>query len=250
MAFYFKQINKIDINYVIIVLHMLLKNRFLKKISIFCLCLFASSCATVSVYNIDLRYEPTKHITKSDINIEKITFTITSFNDLREVENRIIIGKVIDSKGKEVPIATIKEKPAHAVTLAFRDAFYKAGLSISDIIPQWDLKEGSLKSEWGSIVIGGEVFKLEILVKDGIAMKHYETNIKLRLTIGDSRTSKIFYIPSYEATNRVTDITFSEEKAQKYLNSSLSALIERIISDYELWNKIEKQFTQKADINR
>ncbi|MCX7966302.1 MAG: hypothetical protein N2596_06730, partial [Syntrophorhabdaceae bacterium] len=108
---------------------MFLKNTFHESLSIIFLfiCILLPSCATVSVYNIDLKYEPTKQATKPHVAPDRILFTITEFKDLRKTDNEIIIGKVVDTKGKEIPIASLTQRPAQAIPKAFKDALLRVG---------------------------------------------------------------------------------------------------------------------------
>ncbi|MCX8110311.1 MAG: YajG family lipoprotein [Syntrophorhabdaceae bacterium] len=190
------------------------------------------------MYNVNLNYEPTKQATKPEINLSKVVFTVAEFNDLRNMENKSVVGKVIESKSKETPIISLEKKPSYAFASAFKDALFRSGLTVAGDIPSWDNKEGSIKKEWGRIIIGGNINELELVVKDGIATKSYEAKVNVRIMVGDVKKSEIFYIPTYESANTITDITFSEEKAQRNLNAVISTVIDRLIADKELWKKI------------
>jgi len=199
--------------------------------------LFAS-CSTVSVYNVSLNYEPTKQTSKPDADLNRVVFTVTEFNDMRNLDNKNMVGRVIESKGREIPIVSLEKKPSYAFANAVKDALFKAGFTVAGDIPKWDNKEESIKKEWGRIVIGGNINELELVVKEGIATKTYETKANVKIMIGDVKRSSIFYIPTYESANTVTDITFSEEKAQKNLNTVISIVIDRLMADKDLWNKV------------
>lgn len=196
------------------------------------------SCSSVSVYNVNLNYEPTRQASKPDINLNRIVFTVAEFNDLRNMENKSIVGKVVESKGREIPIVSLEKRPSYAFAGAVKDAFFRSGLTVAGEIPKWDNREDSIEKKWGRIIIGGNIQELELIVKDGIATKSYEAKANVKIMIGDVKKSRIFYIPTYESANTVTDITFSEEKAQKNINGVISTVIDRLIADKELWNKI------------
>jgi len=187
---------------------------------------------------VNLNYEPTKQAIRPDINLNRVIFTITEFNDLRDMENKNIVGRVVDTKEKEIPIVSLDKRPSYAFASAIKDAFFRAGLTVAGDIPKWDNKEESIKKDWGRIVIGGNINEINLVVKEGIATKTYEAKANVRLMISDTKSSRIFYIPTYESSNTVTDITFSEEKAQRNLNAVISTIIDRMMADKELWNKI------------
>ncbi len=200
--------------------------------------LLFTACSSVSVYNVSLNYEPTKQATKPDITLNRVIFIVTEFNDLRDIENKNIVGKVVDTKGKEIPIVSLDKRPSYAFANSLKDVLFRSGLTVAGDIPKWDNKEGSIKKDWGRIVIGGNINEINLVVKDGIATKTYEAKANVRIMVGDTKSLKVFYIPTYESANTVTDITFSEEKAQRNLNAVISTVIDRMMADKELWNKI------------
>lgn len=221
---------------------MVFKRRLL-GIGICLMVLFTASfsmvaCSSVSSYNVNLKYEPTKTNPKPDVSLNKVVFTIGEFNDLRKIDNKYIVGKVIDSGSKEIPVLTIQKQPSLAVANAIKDAFFRSGLTVAGDVPKWDLQGKNIKKEWGRIIIGGNIQQLEVVIKEGLTTKAYDARVNLRVMVGDVKKSQIFYIPTYESTNTLTDITVSDEKAQKIVNGVISTVIDRLMSDNDLWSKV------------
>jgi len=202
--------------------------------------LMCVSCSSVSSYNVNIKYEPTKAVSRPDSDLSKVVFTVAEFNDSRKIDNRYIIGRVVDTKDREIPVITIQQEPSSSIAHALRDALYKANLTVAGDIPKWDLQEKGIKKEWGRIVIGGNIQQLEGVVKEGLTTKAYEAKANIKLMVGDVKKAQIFYIPTYESANTWTDISVSDEKIQKILNSVITTIIDRVISYKELWGKLSE----------
>src|SRR5512135_2402138 len=122
----------------------------LKMIMSICImAVFFLSCAQVSYYAINIHYSPQKTITKNSSNNKKPLITVAHFNDARAIENKTIMGKKIKSKGDKVLAFAIESNPARSVSLAFKDFLQRAGYTVDEVMPEWDLNKKSIKNLWG-----------------------------------------------------------------------------------------------------
>ena len=67
-----------------------------------CLLLLVSGC-TPKLYNIDMRYQPTKTITPALNDGRKYSLMVASFIDRRKMEDTLLIGRVITRGGSTIP---------------------------------------------------------------------------------------------------------------------------------------------------
>jgi hypothetical protein len=83
------------------------------------------------LYNVNMRYEPTKVIQPVQSDGRKYSLTVASFTDRRKMEDTIMIGRVIQSNGTSIPILPKYVKPTDAVASALRELMFKAGYTVS-----------------------------------------------------------------------------------------------------------------------
>lgn len=211
----------------------------LNSIYILLFFLFSSlACARTSLYRINLNYEPQKAVPYTKQGIQKYNITVSVFNDRRVLDDTLIIGKRVFPDGKETRVLSRFLEPSHAVASGIKDILSGAGYTVRRGMPSWDLRESSIKSQWGTLVIGGSIDELLVICQSGFPAMLYEATVRLRVVVADVQSSKIIYTTTLESTSSLKHLRFSEHYMQQQLNSALSLAIEKILEGNELENKI------------
>jgi hypothetical protein len=207
------------------------------------LLLMVSGCAQTPLYTINIRYEPTKPPPQAEGIVKKQILTVAEFNDVRDIDDHLKIGYVLKSGGKKIHVLPDKAKASEAVATGVRDYFHQAGYTVSGIQPAWDLQGKSIGRDWGNLVIGGTIHKLEIICDDSEPLspvKTYSATVNLGVSFADTAAKRILYKTSVEGSASLKDVTFSPEKLQKQLNNVLSDVIEKLFTGQQFLQQMKK----------
>lgn len=209
--------------------------------AIACLFLLASlgGCAP-KLYNIDMRYEPTKAIQPAATDGRKYSLTVATFVDRRKMDDTIVLGRVIQSDGTPILILPKYVKPADAVASALREVLSKAGYAVSPDRPAWDITEESIRPEWGTLLVGGTIDELDVTCVESLTMKKYSAKARLTLLFADVQKKRIFYRVTSESSSSLDHILFSEEKLEAQINGVLSDALEKAIEGRETTRQIRE----------
>ncbi len=191
-----------------------------------------------------MRYEPTKVIQPAPTDGRKYSVTVASFVDQRKMEDTLLIGRVIKSDGATIPILPQYVKPPDAVASALRELLFKSGYLVSPDRPAWDLKEASIRPEWGTILIGGTIDDLDVTCLDNLTMKRYSAKARVTLIFADVQKKRIFYRVTSESSSSLDHIIFSEEKLESQINGVLSDAMEKAIEGPETNRQIREALKQ------
>ncbi|MDO9530150.1 MAG: hypothetical protein Q7J27_13475 [Syntrophales bacterium] len=200
----------------------------------FCAAVSLSSCAVVSPYTIDINYEPADTTPALNKNVWKLVLTVAKFNDLRQVKDKMEIGKVIKSDGTQIPIFPKFRIPSDAVTHAFKDYLTKAGNRLSTDTPDWDLKNDTINKEWGNIVIGGNIHEFEIVCTKEFPIRKYTAKVKFVAGFANVRKPETIVKITVESTPTVEHVSFSEQKIEEVMNEAMSVAIRRVFESEEI----------------
>lgn len=198
-----------------------------------------------TLYSIDMRYVPSRGVSAFERPARPITVTVANFEDLRQVEDRMYIGRVVKPNGKEVPVLPKFAKPTQAVTAPVKDLLRNAGYWVSPNSPTWDLKEATIKKEWERILIGGSIDELEVVCVDSLTRDNYTAKAKITVLFADTSSGKIFFRMTTESSASLEHVLFSEEKMEQQINIALSDAIEKIFESRKLSDVIRKVAEQK-----
>lgn len=191
-----------------------------------------------ALYSVDMKYVPTKPMPEMKGPEKKIKITVAAFEDLRTISDTTLIGRVIKSDRQNIPVLPKFVSPSMAVASALKDILLKAGYQVAPDIPRWDLKEESIRKEWGPILIGGSVDELEVICEDKMTIKKYRAKAKITVFLANAQTSKVFYKVSAQSSVSLEHILFSEERLEEQINTALSDAIEKIFEGKEITAKI------------
>jgi hypothetical protein len=205
-----------------------------------------SACARVSPYSIDINYEPADTTPALNKNVWKLVLTVSKFNDLRQVEDKMVIGKVIKSDGTEISIFPKFRTPSDAVTDAVRDYLTKAGNKLSAGTPGWDLSNDAIKKEWGNIVIGGNIHEFEIICAKELPIRKYTARVKFVAGFANVRKPEKIVKITVESTPTIEHISFSEQKIEEVMNDAMSIAIRKVFESQEI-NQIFIDAAKESD---
>ncbi len=197
-----------------------------------------------AIYSVDMNYTPTGAMRSFAKVDQPVPITVAAFVDARKVDDKMQIGRVVKSNDIVVPILPRFMNPSQAVTAPFKEFFRRAGYRVSADSPLWDLKEESIRKEWGTILIGGSIDELEVLCRESVTIKKYTAKVKLTVLFADARSGKIFYKVTTGSSSSLDHLLFSEAKLEEQINSALSDAIEKIFEGKELAEIIRKAAKQ------
>ena len=192
------------------------------------------ACAEVSNYAININYIPQKGLTRNNSAQGKFAITLAAFNDTRTIDDKTIIGKKVKSKDDKILALATAENPSRDVSSAFRYFLLKAGYSVDKVMPEWDLRDSSISSEWGKLVIGGSIDELEVICRTDGAGVQYNTRVKLHVVFADVQRKTILHTTTLESTATLKHLMCSGEMMQDQINGALSMAIEKIAENGEL----------------
>lgn len=197
------------------------------------------SCAP-SLYSVNIKYEATQDVTKPFGHSAKYPITVALFKDARPDSDDLLIGSVLKSDGRRIPIIPRKNKLKKAISLSITDYLRQAGYTVSGDMPEWDLTNAGLKKEWGRLLIGGKVEDAQIICRDGIPVKKYTANVKFTVLFADPETGKIFYTVTAKGASSLEHVRLTEELLQQQIDAALSYAIEDAFSGADVKAQIAK----------
>ncbi len=210
-----------------------------KAILLICVMVGVSACAP-ALYHVNLKYEPSEKSVKLEKAGPDFPITVAMFNDIRKMDDRLLLGRVTTLQGDRIPILPKYNKVTEAVTTNIREYLFKSGYKISNDIPVWDLKEETVSQDSGRILIGGNIDELEIVCEKSFPAKTYQAKIKLTFVFANVPDKKIFYRSTVENSNSLQDVSFSEELLEKQINAVLSDALGSMFNDPKMKKTIEE----------
>ena len=193
-----------------------------------------TACAEVSNYAINIDYIPQKSVTHNNSAQQMFSITVATFNDVRTVADKAIIGKKVKSKNDKIIALATADNPARAVSSAFRYFLLREGYTVDREMPEWDLRDQAINSTWGTLVIGGSIDELEVVCRSERAGVQYDSRVKLHVLFADVQRKKILHTTTLESIAALKHIKCSGEMMQEQINSALSLAIEKVSENGEL----------------
>jgi hypothetical protein len=192
------------------------------------------------LYNVNMRYQPTKTITPAVTDGRKYSLTVASFIDNRKMEDTLLIGRVVKPDGSFIPILPRYVKAADAVAATLREVLIESGYGVSPEKAIWDLQENTIRPGWGTILVGGTIEELDVTCLDSIPRKHYTAKTRITLVFANVQKKKIFYRVTSESSSSLEHIIFSEEKLESQINGVLSDAMEKAFEGPEMGRQIRE----------
>lgn len=206
-----------------------------------CLLLLAAmaGCAP-SVYNVNMRYQPTKVAAPAVTDGRKFSLTVATFIDRRKMDDTLLIGRVIRSGGSSIPVLPSYVKAPDAVAAALRELLGQSGYAVSPEKAAWDLEEKTIQPDWGRILVGGVIEELDVTCLDAFPRKRYSATARVTLLFADVQRKRIFYRITSESGSQLDHIIFSEEKLESQINGVLSEALEKAVGGSEVVKQIRE----------
>jgi len=198
-----------------------------------------SGCAP-KIYNVDLRYQPTKQLVPPVTDGRKFSVTVSNFIDRRKIDDTLLVGWVIRSGTSSIPVLPRYVKAPEAVAEALRKLLAQSGFNVSPEKTTWDQSEKSILPGWGTILIGGAIDELDVTCLDNIPIKKYSAKARISLVFADVQKKKIFYRISSESSSSLEHVVFSEGKLEDQINGVLAEAMEKIFEGPETVRQIRE----------
>jgi hypothetical protein len=225
----------------------------LKKIAVLVLIAFGwgiSGCAsTSSLYSVNMRYDAAQAVIPAYLQAEEKTsdaiITVAEFTDTRQLDDKKIIGRVIERDGTKPLVFPKYVIPTKAVANGIKEYLKKAGYKVADKIVQWDLrKEETMPKGNGKVIIGGNIEEMELTCERGVFINSYKASLKLTIVFADLAKGKILYKSKVESVSSRDDISFSEEQLGEQASTALGDAIEKVFEEKAVAQKIKEAITQ------
>ena len=198
-----------------------------------------AGCAPAQ-YTVNMKYVPTGTTRVIESSPQPFAVTVAAFEDRRNIKDKMNIGRVIKSNGAVVPVWPKFVEPARAVSVPIKDFLMMMGFSVSSLSPAWDLKEGSIRKEWGPLLIGGSIDELEVVSEDSLTTTKYQAKAKITIIFADARTSRIFHSVTTESSSSLSHVMLTEEKLEEQINTAISGAIDKVIDAKVIKNIIRE----------
>jgi hypothetical protein len=199
---------------------------------------------TPKIYSVNMRYQPSKTIAPAVTDGRKFSLTVTSFIDIRKMEDTLLIGRVVHSDGSSIPILPKFVKATDAVAATLRELLIQSGYGVSPEKADWDLQEGTIRPEWGTLLVGGAIDELDVTCLDKFPQKHYTAKTRVTLVFADVQKKRIFYRVTSESNSTLDHVIFSEEKLESQINGVLSDAMEKALEGPETGRQIRDALKQ------
>lgn len=204
-----------------------------------------SGCAATGIYSINMDYNAEDAVVPShmapDAKSLQSIISVAEFIDARNVDDRLVLGKVIERDGMKVLVLPKNSKPTVAVAEGLRQYLRKAGYNVSAVGAPWNLQESSIPQFANSrIVIGGRIEDIDIMCRKDIPTNSYTTKIRLTVYIADAVNRRILQQTTVEATASQEHICFSENRMGYQAGLVVGDAIEKLFEKKELAEKIRE----------
>jgi len=182
-----------------------------------------SGCVSGGHKYVDLTY-----VGKSN-GLQTGTVGISTFSDSRPDTKAGYVGtRYLGKSGKETYFV-YGEDLALSVTSICKSYLQDSGFNCTSI-PRWDYSPEGVKDagQRFDFIVGGEIRKLECFAMKKIGFTSMTLDIDLVIYVGDPDKTELKKIPIILKLER-TEITFTKEKLEKFLNESLLEIIQKAL---------------------
>jgi len=204
-------------------------------------------CAGPSLYSVNIYYDAEQAAIPAYLKADKASSAIISiaeFTDTRQMDDRLVIGHVVEKDGMKNLVLPKNVKATKAISKGIKEYLRKAGYKVADKIVQWDLREETMPKEDFKILIGGNIDELEILCRRGFPTNTYSTNMKLTIIFADMAKGKILYKSKVESNYSKEHVLFSEERLGEQAGIVLGDAIEKLFENKVVAQKLKEAIAQ------
>jgi hypothetical protein len=195
------------------------------------------SCTSVTLYSVDLRYKPSKPAEGREGG-GKPVLLVGAFADARKIDDKLVVGAVVQDDGSRIPVVPKYARPADAVTAMVKDYLSRSGYTVLSAAQTAKGKQEVPAKKMGEVMVGGEINELDVLCRQSIPLKKYTAKVKLTVVLSDAKTGAIFYTVSAESNSSLEHYRFSEEMLAEQINDALSDAVEKLFEGDEMRRRI------------
>jgi hypothetical protein len=202
-----------------------------------------TGCVGPSLYSVNIYYDAEKAAIPAYLKADKTSGAIISvaeFTDTRQMDDRLVIGRVTESDGTKVLLLPKNVKATKAVANGIKEYLRKAGYKVPNKIEQWNLKEQNMPQGVANLLIGGNIEELEISCLKGSPTNSCKTNIKLTFVFADVTKGKILYEGKVESNYSKEYALFSEEVLGEQAGIALGDAIEKLFTEKMVAQKLKE----------
>ena len=207
-----------------------------------------AACAP-SLYSVNMKYEPSTVLRRTDISDaskSKYLVTVATWEDSRKIPDHMVLGHVTKVDGRKIPVLPKYLTAQDAITSGVKKHLSQSGYTVSGNNPAWNLNSDSIRSDWGDIVVGGSIDQLEVICRNELLAKEYESKVGITIYFADVRNKRIFYKTSALSSGSFGHFIFSEEKLESLLNDTLAHAIEKVFEGVNVEQKILDAMTKRS----
>lgn len=201
-----------------------------------------SGCAGNSLYSVDMRYDALSAVIPAyliaDSKAQGKTIAVAEFTDTRQMEDRLVVGRVVEKDGMKTLVFPKYKKATSAIAQGIKEYLGKAGYKVTTKIQKWDLSEENMPKISSRILVGGNIEELEITCRRGFPTNSYKATIKLNIILADLASGKIIYKRTVESVSSQEHVSFSEERLGDQASIALRDAIEKVFEEKALAQKI------------
>jgi len=218
---------------------------FLALLMIALLC----GCATPSIYSVNMSYDAAGAIVptymKPDQKALQSIIAVAEFTDLRQVDDTLVLGRVIEKDGMKVLVLPKQSRPTRAAAEGVRQYLRNAGYNVSGVSDPWNLNEGTMpKIQNSKILIGGAIEDIEINCRRAFPTNTYTTKIKLTICVADMSGRKILHKTTVSAVSSLEHVSFTEDRMGEQAGYALGDAIEKLFEKREVAQAIRQSLGQ------
>lgn len=201
-----------------------------------------SACTPATRYAVNMTPDPVRNVVPAGDKMKGIYITVATFNDLRTLADKSMVGTVSKSEGEKLPVVLANTRPADAVTSGVKSYLTRAGYTLVNMSPAWDLKPSGIGKYWGRFVIGGNVENFEIICEKSAMKARYKTRVYLNMALADVQKAAIIHTYRVQGESNREDVNLTEDDLRKHLsielNNALTDAIEKLINPRSINEKI------------
>jgi hypothetical protein len=204
------------------------------------LALPAVSCTPPALYNVTVEYAPPPETERPPEAPKNLIITVAKFNDLRKIEDTMVIGRVTQAGRRPIPILPRFHMPSVAVTSAVKDYLNTSGYMVAKGAPNWDLNGNTVAPEWGDMVVGGNIHEFELIcIKERPVIK-YNARVRLTAVFADVSKQKILFSVNVESSPSLEHVRFTEGKMAEVINDALTAAVNKLFENEQVSRRIRE----------
>ncbi len=197
-----------------------------------------SGCAAKTIYTVPIDYDAHNALVPSYVEPAnrdlQALIAVAEFTDKRQVDDPLVIGRVIERNGLRVLVLPKTLRPTQAVSQSVRQYLRKAGYNVAGSGDRWDLQEQSIPQTVGRVLIGGSIEEMELICRREWPTNSYTAKVRLTIYLADARDKTILYRSTVESTASLEHVLFSEDRLGDQAAQAIGAAIEKLFEKREL----------------